>query len=206
MLSLISVNVTSGTGRNSVVIVNGDGVELTMPGAVADEFSKHFSSVATRLDAQIPPLQQCPIVSMEPPVAYSFFAAPATVAEVLNLIKSFPNKGTSLSEVPCYIYEQLASLLSPTIAFLFKKCLTGGLFPSCLKVARIIPIFKSGEKNNVKNYRPISTLPFLSKLFEKLMFVRLSTYLKKKSSALINMDLDPGEVLLMLFILGIRYC
>ena len=47
------------------------------------------------------------------------------------------------------------------------------MFPSCLKNARVVPIHKSGSKSDVKNYRPISTLPFTGKLFEKLFHSRL---------------------------------
>ena len=62
---------------------------------------------------------------------------------------------------------------------LFNNSLSEGIFPECFKTAKIIPIFKSGDSNNsTVNYRPISMLPFLSKIFEKLMFARLDSYLK----------------------------
>ena len=51
-----------------------------------------------------------------------------------------------------------------------------GLFPDCLKVARIIPLFKSGNRKNKNNYRPISTLPVLSKFFEKLAHARFASF------------------------------
>ncbi len=47
------------------------------------------------------------------------------------------------------------------------------------KIAKIIPIFKSGDKNNMNNYRPISILPTLSKVLERTVYGRLSDYLKK---------------------------
>ena len=48
-----------------------------------------------------------------------------------------------------------------------------GSFPSCLKLARVIPIHKSGSKTDVKNFRPISTLPLIDKIFEGLIDSRL---------------------------------
>lgn len=54
-----------------------------------------------------------------------------------------------------------------------------GKFPSALKVARVMPIFKSGEKSSVANYRPISVLPVVSKIFEKLMSKRLNGFLTR---------------------------
>ena len=56
-----------------------------------------------------------------------------------------------------------------------------GIFPVCLKNARVIPIFKSGDAKSVKNYRPISMLPFLSKVFERLMSKRLNSFLTKSN-------------------------
>ena len=56
-----------------------------------------------------------------------------------------------------------------------------GIFPECFKTAKIIPIFKSGDSNSTVNYRPISMLPFLSKMFEKLMCARLDCYLKSNN-------------------------
>ena len=60
---------------------------------------------------------------------------------------------------------------------LFNNSLSEGIFPECFKTAKIIPLFKSGSMN----YRPISMLPFLSKMFEKLMCARLYFYLKSNN-------------------------
>ena len=54
-------------------------------------------------------------------------------------------------------------------------------YPECCKTAKIIPIFKSGDSNLTANYRPILMLPFLSKMFEKLMCARLDSYLKSNN-------------------------
>src|SRR6218665_2412874 len=54
-----------------------------------------------------------------------------------------------------------------------------GLLPTDLKIAKIMPIFKAGDKNLITNYRPISVLPFFSKIMEKLMANRLTAYLSK---------------------------
>ena len=56
-----------------------------------------------------------------------------------------------------------------------------GTFPEFFKTAKIIPIFKSGDSNSTVNYRPISMLPFLSKIFEKLMFASLDFYLNSNN-------------------------
>ena len=94
-----------------------------------------------------------------------------------DLINSFKAKGSPTTKIPNYVYKRVSHIISPVISNLFNNCLINGIFPSCLKVARVIAIFKSGSRNSVNNYRPISTLPFLSKLFEKLMYNRVTHFL-----------------------------
>ena len=64
---------------------------------------------------------------------------------------------------------------------LFNNSLSDGIFPECFKTAKIIPIFKSDNSNSTVNYRPISMLPFFSKMFEKLMCARQDSYLKSNN-------------------------
>ena len=80
--------------------------------------------------------------------------------------------------IPVFIYKILAPIIFPTVSMLFNNSLSEGIFHECFKTAKIIPIFKSGDSNSTVNYRPISMLPFLSKIFEKLMCARLDSYLK----------------------------
>ena len=56
-----------------------------------------------------------------------------------------------------------------------------GVFPKSLKLAKVIPIHKAEDKQNVSNYRPISILPLLSKIFEKIVFKQMLNYLDKFS-------------------------
>ena len=69
--------------------------------------------------------------------------------------------------IPVFIYKILAPLIAPTVSMLFNNSLSEGIFRHT-----IIPIFKSGDSNSTANYKPISMLPFLSKMFEKLMCAR----------------------------------
>ena len=56
------------------------------------------------------------------------------------------------------------------ITYLINESLTSGVFPSELKLARVVPIFKSGDPSLLTNYRPISVLSFFSKIFEKVVY------------------------------------
>ena len=67
---------------------------------------------------------------------------------------------------------------------LFNNSLCEGIFPECYKMAKIIPIFQSGDSNSTANYRPISTSTLRVKNIEKLMCARLDSYLKSNNICL----------------------
>ena len=65
--------------------------------------------------------------------------------------------------------EAYRSLQKP-LTHLINKSIHQGIFPDDLKIAKVFPVYKSGDKSNISNYRPISVLSFFSKVFEKIMY------------------------------------
>ena len=70
-------------------------------------------------------------------------------------------------------------VIAPTVTFLVNLSLSTGSVPDEWKKARIVPLYKSGGQENMDNYRPISMLPVLSKILEKVVNFQLQQYLKK---------------------------
>ena len=62
---------------------------------------------------------------------------------------------------------------------IFNKSIDQGVFPSSLKLAKVIPLYKKGDYSNPENYRPISLLSSLSKVYEHLLFERMVVFCKK---------------------------
>ena len=62
---------------------------------------------------------------------------------------------------------------------MFNVCLSEGTYPDLLKIAEVVPIFKKGERNKMTNYRPISLLSQFNKVFEKLLYTRIYSYLTR---------------------------
>ena len=112
-------------------------------------------------------------------VENSFFCTPSEREEIVNLNRRQKNKSTDLMNIPVFIYKILGPIISLTVSKLFNNSLSGGIYPECFKTANIIPIHKSGDSNSTVNYRPISMLPFLSKIFEKLLCARLEYFMYK---------------------------
>ncbi len=118
-----------------------------------------------------------PLISVRPVLLC--FLSPTSDKEIQSVISSFVSKGCSLSRIPVFIIKSLAPLLSHTLASLFNASVEEGCFPHCLKTAFVFPLLKGGDPLDLDNYRPISTLPILSKIFEKIMMKQMLLFLDK---------------------------
>ena len=94
------------------------------------------------------------------------------VIDKLKTSKSFGNDGT-----PSYFLKLAMPYIEDSLVYLFNASLETSQFPDPWKIARVSPIFKDGDKTEKSNYRPISVLPVVSRLFKKLVFNQLYRYL-----------------------------
>ena len=82
--------------------------------------------------------------------------------------------------IPMVVLKNCEPELSYILAELFNKCLKESSFPDCWKVSSVVPVFKNvGERSTAKNYRPVSLLSVVSKVFEKLVNNRIVDHLEK---------------------------
>ena len=70
-------------------------------------------------------------------------------------------------------------VISPVLCDIFNKMVISGIYPDDLKVAKAVPIYKSGDTTKCTNYRPISVLSIINNIFEKILYKRLYDYLEK---------------------------
>ena len=101
-----------------------------------------------------------------------------TSKEIKNVVNSFKPKGShGYDGIPIKILKlDVPYILSP-LTYLCNLMISTGIFPTRLKFAEIKPLHKKGEKSNISNYRPISLLTSFSKIFEKIIFTRLTHHL-----------------------------
>lgn len=111
----------------------------------------------------------------------SFFFTPTNTHDVQEIIKKLKNKSCGLNSIPVKVLKHIADLISPILSHVFNLSLSFGIFPDSLKIARVTPIFKGGDKCSVNNYRPISILPIVSKIFEKIIYKKVYSYLETKT-------------------------
>ena len=87
------------------------------------------------------------------------------------------SKSSGPHSIPINLLKTLGPYISNSLATLINQSFFKGIFPNKLKVAKVIPVFKKGDTETKSNYRPISLLPVFSKLYEKLMYKRLYSFI-----------------------------
>ena len=93
----------------------------------------------------------------------------------MNNLKA--NKSTGLDKIPAKILKLSAEIIAPSLTYIFNLSLESGIYINEWKRARVTPIYKSEDKTKCENYRPISILPVICKVFEKEVFRQLYGYL-----------------------------
>ena len=99
--------------------------------------------------------------------------------EIVKIISSFNNNKSS--DLCVRAIKHVRHEIAPILSTLFNKCMAAGIFPAELKIAKVIPLFKSGKRHILSNYRPISILPLFSKIFEKLLHIRMTSFFDKEN-------------------------
>ena len=105
-----------------------------------------------------------------------------TLQKTLKILQSSKSsKAAGFDSLPARIIKDIASEIAAPLTFLINISLESGIFPTAEKLAKINPVFKSGERTNVDNYRPISVLNILSKTVERVVYNQLSEYLESNN-------------------------
>ena len=145
---------------------------------IVEKFNDYFVNIAKNLNDSKPETDfRDYSVFLKNRVETSMFFSDIESYEIDEIIGNLnPNKSSDMSP---RVLKLFRNLISPTFAKLFNNCAYAGVFPDVLKIARVIPLYKSGDRNIITNYRPISLLPVFSKIFEKLIHSRVTKFLEK---------------------------
>ena len=159
---------------------------ITNSNEIASQLNEYFTTISKRLNNTESTSISDDILNInhfvrdKVPVNVEFQIPHITTSQVSEFINKLdPSKATGLDGVGPRILKLACDVLSPSIALLINKSLQTGQFPNKLKMAKVFPIFKSGNKTDPSNYRPISILPTSSKIFEKHVNKHLMSYLNK---------------------------
>ena len=154
--------------------------ELTDPKSIAEQFCKYFSNNGPALANNIPATSVSHRSFLSGNFLESLFLDSVSEQEVIEICKSLKS-GTAVvyDNVSVDLVKLCAQLISSPLTHIINMSIVSGIVPDELKIAHVIPLFKSGDRSLFTNYQPVSVLPAFSKIFERAIYNHLLSYLDK---------------------------
>ena len=160
---------------------SGNSVLIDDDNCIANEFNKYFTSVAKGLSDKLPLSNTDPLIGITN-LEDSFMIFPTSPNEISALIHGFKDgKSPGYDGITNTVLKHISDAIAFPLSHIINRSFLSGVFPSEFKLAKVIPIFKSGDNQVFSNYRPVSLLSSISKIFERLMYNRLINFLDKNS-------------------------
>lgn len=145
--------------------------------SISEEFNKYFVEIGQKLKNKILATEDDPINQLGDFLGEQMSLSQTNKEEIEQIIGNLNNVGAGIDGINAKIFKNTYSSILHHLVHLFNLCLNEGVFPTRFKVAVIKPVLKNGDPTSFSNYRPISVLPFLSKILEKIIYNRLLEHL-----------------------------
>ena len=147
-----------------------------LPNTFSSFFTSKIQKLRQKLDAS--PFQDCQPDPKFSGIPFESFS-PVSQTDIEKVIKEMSLKSCELDPIPASVFTQCLPHLLPFITDIVNTSLTTGVFPTDLKQAIVRPLLKKHnlDQNNLSNYRPVSNIPFMSKLIEKVVLLQLNDHL-----------------------------
>jgi uncharacterized protein YktA (UPF0223 family) len=162
--------------------LNWNSEDITHPQNVAELLNSIFSKISEELvkrtgSRMTNPVSQHVKINVN---TNTMFLSPITENKMENAAKALKNKlSAGIDEIPDCVVKQCIKVLKRPLTNIYNASLESGIFPDQLKVAKVIPLYKKGDRKDVGNYRPIALLSVFSKLLEKLMYNRVISFIEQ---------------------------
>ena len=111
----------------------------------------------------------------------SFFISPIRRDEVITVIRKLRDSNAGIDGLNAHVFKEIAETIIEPPLYILNLSFEQDLFPSQLKAAIVVPLYKGGDSQLLKNKRPVSILPVMSKVLGKLMYHRLTDFLTQKN-------------------------
>ena len=160
-----------------------DGTLVEERRAIANGFNKYFTSIASKLNDSDYGLiiEEIPNYTnyIKNSVQSSIYLNDCSSIEISEIIKELSTNKSS--DIPIVLLKRCSQIISPILSNFYNLFMSSGTFPVILKTGIVSPVYKKGNQQRFDNYRPISTLPIFSKLYEKIIYKRIYSYLITKN-------------------------
>jgi len=170
-------------GRNHVQPCNIefliDDKIVTDKNVIVNEFNDFYANTGPSLAQSIPMSQNQASVFLKGDYRSSVYLSPVIEQELCTVISKLRNSASGLDDLKPEVIKSVSSAIVKPLLHILNLSFQHGVMPTELKSAYITPLFKGGDAMLIKNYRPVSILPVFSKIFERLMYNRLMSYIEK---------------------------
>ena len=156
-------------------------IEYNDPINIAESFNTYFSNIAEELDSEIPNSALDPISFLTQNSEHSIFLNPVTPLECSTIIQNLNVVGQDMNCIPVKLFKYYRDVYSNVLSNMINEAFITGVFPEVLKIANVTPVFKKGDPLCTSNYRPISVLSTIAKIFEKCIYSRLVCFFGRHS-------------------------
>ena len=166
--------------NNGIKSIYYEGSVFEDDAGIAEALNKHFCNIGQKTAGKIKPPNTSFIDYLKNPIENTFFLTRVDEKEIETEIQSLKVRKTpGHDEIKPSIIKLSCSHLAKPLTHLYNVSFSTGQMPDVWKVAKVIPIFKSGDKHISDNYRPISLLSCFEKILERLLAKRVTSFLKK---------------------------
>ncbi|KAL0861481.1 hypothetical protein ABMA27_009011 [Loxostege sticticalis] len=172
--------ILTNSPKNDIKQIKKNDITYNRPCDIAELFNNFYIDLTceSNINSSTNPINENPIRNVES----SMFLTPINEIDVKNIIKSLRNtNSTGYDDINTKILKICADFMSCPLSHIINLSFEQGIFPNRLKTSVIKPIYKKGDPNEMGNYRPITLVPILSKVFEKAMLQRLDSFLSKNN-------------------------
>ena len=145
---------------------------------IANKFNAFFTNIGKNLADKIIDVPHKHFSDYLESKANSIFEfQPVETKKVNKIISQLDSKNSSgYDSISNILIKSIVDIILKPLTVIINQCFKMGIFPNQLKIAKVVPIFKSGDDTLFTNYRPISLLPSTSKVVERVIFNQLYTY------------------------------
>ena len=151
---------------------------------IANGFCRFFAEISKRIKASVFSISAISsiwkyhdntcLTGKRNPARSRFIFQRTSPRDIFNILMSLKReKSSGYDEIPASLIIDGAGVLCEPLSYMINRSLDNSLFPESEKCAKITPIYKSVEKSEMDNYRPISVLPVLSKAIERVVYTQL---------------------------------
>ena len=144
---------------------------------ISNKFNDFFINIGPTLAKSIPRINKSPLSYLGNRLTESIYLAPVNEKEIGQLIKSLKDTAAGFDDLNSMCLKISSQFLVKPLTHICNLSLSQVIFPEQLKIANVIPLYKSDDSMLFNNYRPVSILCVLSKIFEKIMCNKVTAFL-----------------------------